>query len=98
MNPGETIPLTVGAFYNEDGFTCSPSDFEITLTVPQGWSGRVKLLRNPITLAPGENILVSISTTAPQNVNAGSYPVEVFATNLTTGTARKVIMVNFTVR
>jgi hypothetical protein len=95
INPGET-KFIGEIIYNEDGFTCNPSDFEITFGAPQGWSGKMNLF-NRFTLAPGASFLPGYFITAPQNVEAGSYPVEVNITNLTTGISKKLITFIFTV-
>jgi len=75
---GAPVSFTVN-LTNNDTSACSPSTFNLTNSIPAGWTGGWS--SSSLALSPGTTGSSKLQVTAPSTVVAGSYNLSVTATN-----------------
>ena len=76
--PGTTVTYTV-TVTNTDNSGCTSSTFDVTASVPAGWS--VTYGGSPVTIAPGTSGSATINVTAPAGTAGGFSTIDVTATD-----------------
>jgi len=76
---GSSMSYTA-SLINQDSTTCGSSTFQLSPTVPSGWSASVSPAA--LTLAPGQTGQATVTMTAPLATAAGNYPVSIAASDL----------------
>jgi hypothetical protein len=72
--PGTTLSYTV-TMSNSDRTACPSSQFNLTPSLPLGWSGNLTM--TSISLAPGQSSTATLTVTAPSNTASASYGIAV---------------------
>jgi uncharacterized membrane protein len=76
--------------------TGSRSDtYSLSLSLPEGWEGLGSVIKNEITLAPGEEILVNpflINMPSPQTLLPGLYEVSIEASSVLSGDRDEAVL------
>jgi M6 family metalloprotease-like protein len=81
--PAQTASYSVN-ITNNDSSACAPSTFNLTSTQPSGWTTSFSSLA--VTLNPGQSASVTMGKGAPTGTPAGTYAVNMDATNSTFST------------
>jgi len=69
---------------NRDGLSCASSDFEIILSLPEGWEG-LYYTPSPIRLSPGESDRIGFLIFIPETTPPGDYNINIIARNIDSG-------------
>ncbi|WP_446637169.1 NEW3 domain-containing protein [Vibrio rotiferianus] len=77
FEPGETVNYTA-TITNNDSQACESANFQINTNVPEGWI----TTSSATSLASGETTSISLSVTSDVSAEAGSYSIDVIATNM----------------
>ena len=77
--PGSTITYQI-SLTNHDSADCSPSEFEIQMSVPGGWIG--VLADSTTNLSPGESMSTTLDVTSSLTAAEGAYSISVSAENV----------------
>jgi len=92
LYPGQTASYTVSVT-NNDSSACSPTTINLGSTEPSGWS--TTLSTPALALSPGKSGNVTLSKGAPNGTAAGTYAVNLKASNnaaSNTGTANATVV------
>lgn len=76
--PGTAVSFNL-TVQNNDSAGCGASSFNLSRTVPGGWSGA--LAANALSLSPGASSTTSLSVTSASTAADGSYAISVAASN-----------------
>lgn len=78
VSPGTPVDFTL-TVANADNEACGPSDFDLTSTVPGGWSAT--LATESLSLAPGASATTVLTVSSSTGADDGFYDAEITAVN-----------------